>query len=485
MLVAKAYQHSSSAAVTEKMASPSSPTARRKRAEEGGKKGSSLQTGTPPSVLMPSPSMPSKPMVIPTRTKGRSKNIQKRQQLEYGYGTRHLPADHDANSINPSAAAYFAITSVDQEKNFIRGQRSTSINRNIPRQTDNRCTGTSVSSSSPQAWDLLLSPPEGDDFESSSCESETTLGLTSVSTTSMPSLVEDEESVDSSIVVTPSFSGSPRGDKRSKSLSTSLGEDCVLDHPLMPRLKSPDTIQELEKDMNPVLTDNDFASSSMNSFKSNLTASFRAIRSAARTITELAPPVRDDFLSRSILSLDRTFTDERRPVASSQPPDPALRRYLNPIQLSPAELHFHSDPDPVSCQSAVQLQSYRPGARQSPNASSPPIFVASEPKQKNFQLKKDALDTEDPFTSSLLPKQREPRENSDFLRVIVLEMNMRKSGKLSDSSPGRAKLWLPARHILRSEDDKKSGHDAGEQLTKRGHDGVMHEVPRRWAGKRP
>lgn len=42
-------------------------------------------------------------------------------------------------------------------------------------------------------------------------------------------------------------------------------------------------------------------------------------------------------------------------------------------------------------------------------------------------------------------KQREQRENSDFLRVVVLEMNMRRSGKLDVACQGRARYSLPAR----------------------------------------
>lgn len=42
-------------------------------------------------------------------------------------------------------------------------------------------------------------------------------------------------------------------------------------------------------------------------------------------------------------------------------------------------------------------------------------------------------------------RQREVRENPDFLRVIVLEMNMRRGGKLSETAPGKARLVLPPR----------------------------------------
>ena len=41
-------------------------------------------------------------------------------------------------------------------------------------------------------------------------------------------------------------------------------------------------------------------------------------------------------------------------------------------------------------------------------------------------------------------RPREPRENSDFLRVVVMEMNMRRAGKLDGE--GRARLWLGPRN---------------------------------------
>lgn len=42
-------------------------------------------------------------------------------------------------------------------------------------------------------------------------------------------------------------------------------------------------------------------------------------------------------------------------------------------------------------------------------------------------------------------KQREPRENPDFLRVLVAEMNMRRAGKFEADAAGRARMWVEAR----------------------------------------
>ena len=173
-------------------------------------------------------------------------------------------------------------------------------------------------------------------------------------------------------------------------------------------------------------------------------------------------------------------------MPSDDPPDPALRRYLNPMALSPAELHFHDDQaEDIAVKASIQLQTYQRGNRPSQNASSPPIFSS-----KKQPLRKDALDTEDPLTSNLLPRQREPRENSDFLRVIVLEMNMRKLGKLSGTNPGRAKLWLPARQIgnkaaaVEGEAEEMShpSRSVREQAEGKGRGGKL--IPSRWAGVR-
>jgi len=65
-----------------------------------------------------------------------------------------------------------------------------------------------------------------------------------------------------------------------------------------------------------------------------------------------------------------------------------------------------------------------------------------------------------------MQRQREPRENSDFLRVIVLEMNMRRKGKLDAKSLGRARVWLPPR----------KGGDKVEELS------TGKDVPKRWVG---
>lgn len=81
-------------------------------------------------------------------------------------------------------------------------------------------------------------------------------------------------------------------------------------------------------------------------------------------------------------------------------------------------------------------------------------------------------------------RHREPRENSNFLRVVVLEMNMRREGKLES---GRARIWLPPRqqqqYSLSSRSSFASPYffsedEADEERFEQGEE----KVPRRWRG---
>ena len=441
-----------------------------RKSNKAGKKEKAKMSAAPPKMFTPAPPTPSKPVVIPTKTR----NGGRRQSTEPVGKEKRWNADvaHDASSTPPSMAALLAMSGHSEPER--RHQSSALANRSIQNAKLRDTPTRTISSSSPQSWNVLLTPPETNDPESSSFESDTTLGPLSsgrsLSTDSMPSLDTDTESLNSaSNPATPAFQpGSRTGsDRRQKSLSTSVSEDCVFDHPLL-STKPQTTLQDDPPDEpNNLLaiTPSPLARSKFY-FKSNLTASFRKIRSAAQSFSAFTTPPtqREDYLARSLLSLDSQFTDERRPLPSIDPPDPALRRYLNPIKFSPAELHFHSEESPQvarpSCTASIQLQTYRRRNRTSDKASSPPIFDSAQQK---------ALDAVDGLPQISSPRQREPRENSDFLRVIVLEMNMRKKGKLDDASPGRARLWLPARQ-------------SGKIVEGSGSEGEETKTPARWVG---
>ena len=491
MIVPRAYTYNSAATNTSigphHQMAVSQTDAERKVSKKTSKKDESAMSGRVPIALTPPPSTLSKPVIIPTRTKNSPRRPTRNGATE---GCNNARTRHDPSSVPPSTAALLAMTSTPEHGwRMAKRSQPKTMDRNITSVKESKAFGHSLSSSNPQTWDFLLSPPEEHDLETGSPESDATLGplssVRSFSTESMPSLAGDEDSISSfSNPGTPGLFASTRSERKNRSLSTSLGENCVMDHPLLPPTRHDLDEHRNEGDMQ--IQSHRAPTKSKTSFKSNLTASFRAIRSAARSISDFTAPTsqRDDFLSRSVLAMDIPFTDERRPIPSPDPPDPALRRYLNPISLSAAELHFHNDQEPDSCRASVQLQPYQPGARRSSNASSPPIFLSNlndKGKRRQGHLSGNSLDTEDPLTSSSLPRQREPRENSDFLRVIVLEMNMRKVGKLSDASPGRARLWLPPRKVGKPSGtctpvEAEEGHEAYEKKEREAR------VPERWAG---
>ena len=442
------------------------------------KKDKIANTAMPTKMLTPQST--TKPVVIPTKTRNGSRRKSK-ESTSKDQTRKDVSSPHNASSTPSSVVALLAMTSLpksvyhpgleqDSRKGSIRAgsARKDREKKEISRRT--------ISASSPRSWGLLLSPPEEAEPESRSFESDATLNalssLRSLSSESMPSLGTDTESLQSvGDPVTPELVVSNRigYDRRQKSISASQGEECAFNHPLLPQVTGMDTEDEDNQEcLDELSPERTHTARTRSSFKSNLTASFRKIRSAAQSFSTFAVPTvpPDDFLSRSLLSISPQFTDERRPLPSTVTPDPALRRYLNPITISPSDLYHHLERESPShlqsdCKSSIQLQTYRRKKGGSEKASSPPIFLSQQ----------QALDVADGVPHVSLPRQREPRENSNFLRVIVLEMNMRKVGKLSDASPGRARLWLPAR-----ESGKTATEVEGEGHERKGG------IPKRWAG---
>lgn len=199
-------------------------------------------------------------------------------------------------------------------------------------------------------------------------------------------------------------------------------------------------------------------------FKSNLTASLKALRLAAKSISSMnmssIPP--DDLLTRSLLSIDHKvpYTDERRPPVLEEAPSAALRRYLNPPTNPRVETHHitaatktaaTTRPSTRSFTASIQMQTYRvrrsrseypgdstrlpcPLPSSSCTQSSPPQPPArSSPRQPALTYLPGGM------------RQREVRENPDFIRIAVMEMAMRRRGKLDDQRPGRARWALPPR----------------------------------------
>ncbi|MCJ1249009.1 hypothetical protein MMC30_006230 [Trapelia coarctata] len=409
----------------------------------------------------------SQPVVIPTRSQSPRKQNRRSPARKVQKEEQRANTPHKPDVVSPPLSA--AIKATPRPKaiaafsdSVLAKQRRSTRSLNSAHAAESR---QPLSSSSPRSWSILQSPPDESDPDSWSLGSDSTiaplLSFRSLSTDSMPSLDIDLESPESASH--PSTPGrSARRDRHLKSLSESLVEDCGLDHPLSP---SNDELMRKEVDMSNICETETIkpeislpVSPLRSSFKSNLTASIRVLRSAARSFSNMAIQ-RDEFLTRSILSISPQFTDERRPVLTDDVPDPALRRYLNPITTSPSELFYHdhswSRAANDRCTASIQLQTYKRASTPSKNATVPPVFNPSA---------KDASKSESIIVAYSASRQREPRENSDFLRVIVLEMNMRKAGKLNDVAQGRARIWLPPRQLTKQQETEVNG------------------VPRRWTG---
>ncbi|KAL4975378.1 hypothetical protein BDW66DRAFT_137572 [Aspergillus desertorum] len=330
--------------------------------------------------------------------------------------------------------------------------------------------------------DILLSPPEETDksFVSSDCDSETfSYSAPSISAESVPSLDTDIGTPSSlSIPLTPSSQRSPS--EKTRRRSPPKCENCASNHPLL------DTDSDYEDEhtitsrqpspldstpSKPFVTPRSFVR--LGSFKSNLTASLRAIKSAAQSVSNFASPSvqPDDFLTRSLFTITPGLTDDRRPPPMNETPPPALRRYLNPIMVSPAEMYsFQDQPhesfESQTCPISVQMQTYR---RSGNRGFRKRRFQYSGSNSRGRQP--SLFDPEAPPMS----RQREPRENSDFLRMVVLEMNMRRRGKLRDDVPTRAQVWLPPRKGSHAR-FVSYGYEEEEE------DELEPEIPARWIG---
>ena len=294
------------------------------------------------------------------------------------------------------------------------------------------------------------------------------LSVRSVSSDSMPSLEFAADSPSTSYNDAGSPPPSSRRstpDRRLRQLSSS--EDCSDDHPLIHRTLPAMDIEYPRTDALDISPVRSARLPKIRSvFRSNLTASLRAVKSAAQSVVVLSstPPLLqpDDFLTRSIFSFHPKSTDDKRPPPSEDPPSPALRRYLNPSPTppdphSPADLHFWQEYPSTKSQrsgkrrtrdkgggsqtpAAIQLQTCIPSPIRYANASSPPIWLSPDGTP--------AVAATNGISFSAGPnlvRQRELRENSAFLRILVAEMNMRRSGKFDDTMESHAFVWLPAR----------------------------------------
>lgn len=370
-------------------------------------------------------------------------------------------------SVPPSVHALLASTTIPRPKGS-RTNRSSAKERRAPeKEKDSDLDAELWSQPVPEAdlspplgrspLDVLLSAPEDpdddDDDDDSTSFSDSFLSLASgrtVSVESMPSLAACSSPLCASLT-----DDSPPYRRRRSSLfvsrrslePVSLSPDSGVEaHPLSAEF-TPDEPDALPPPDDTVSRWDAFAALPLRSaFKSNLTASLRALASAARSFSSLslASTTPDDLLARSILALDPgvPLADERRPPVLEDEPSAALRRYLNPTTRSRVE---DAAPGPRGHVPPIQMQTYKvERLRENARAARLPAAVTPRTPAPGAA----AVRREVPAP---VMRQREMRENPDFIRVAVLEMAMRKRGKLDDSRPGRARWALPARRAAARE----------------------------------
>ncbi|TVY81295.1 hypothetical protein LSUE1_G005796 [Lachnellula suecica] len=420
----------------------------------------------------PRPTTPSSPVIIPSM-RGTHDSSQRTQIPKGRHGKKHRI--HSPDAISPSVAALLAMTQIPTQKQSHSFRQRANAGQRLT--VDAILQHADVSekelsmSLGKSPLDYLLSSPEDlleGEFAASESGRDSVVSTRTVSCESMPSL-EDGSMGDASpslgSLVTPNSRGR-RSLPTRRTLSSPPAASAVGDHPLSAseidldeldfRVYDRPQAKEQEHDKAKAEVESPRRKSA---FKSNLTASLRALRSAAKSFSSLTTPMitPDDFLTRSIISIDPRvpFTDERMPPRLEDTPTPALRRYLNPTTNAPIEAHVPSSQaqtmSATKCTASIQMETY--------NVS------RSEKGTSSTVISRRSQSTEDVFAQIVGPvaRQREIRENSDFLRIAVMEMAMRKKGKLDDQKPGRAVWALPPR-------------EAPKKSYRRGKDGV----PLRW-----
>lgn len=422
-----------------------------------------LSPSSPPTTttsLTMRPTTPTSPVKIPTNNNRFVAHPQKRHTSQ-----RRRPRDsRSSDNLPPSLAALLAVTDIPRPKHSQHRRRSDkTLTVEVVIDCQQGCEKELSWSLSRNPMQILLSPPQdvADDYDSvSDCNIGSTVSTRTYSIDSTPSLDESFSSDCLSSLGSPRtpspLSRRTRFTPMRKSLEPVLSPPGSIDeHPLAVGDSDEDDLdfealrlpQQVEANK----------SQSLHSFKplrsvfkSNLTASFRALKFAAKSFSSInfSSIPSDDLLTRSILTIDPNvpYADERRPPVLEDIPSEAMRRYLNPTTNSRIE-------GPTKAVAAgtfaasIQMRTYKIQRSRSASSSSrnsyPSTSLHSQPSPAPQQPLPQAP------TQNATPgmRQREMRENPDFIRVAVMEMAMRKNGKLDDQRPGRARWALPPRQM--------------------------------------
>ncbi|TQS35414.1 hypothetical protein Golomagni_04165 [Golovinomyces magnicellulatus] len=189
---------------------------------------------------------------------------------------------------------------------------------------------------------------------------------------------------------------------------------------------------------------NNIRSRSRSILNSNI-SSLCSFKSGTKSVSSLVKPfpIIGNFFTKFTTtdSTEKPSIDEDSSLQLDSMPTPVLRRYLNPNTSAPIEAHVPKSLSRTKrskrCLVSIQMQTYR---------------ISTSRKRSSYILisRRTSLTNDDIKTEKMCePKmrQRDMRENSDFMRVAVMERLMRKRGKLDNHRPGRARFALPPRTI--------------------------------------
>lgn len=419
-------------------------------------------------------SMPSKPLSIPERPHRPKEQPRARTEP-------HISESRGLRPHNPmpfSVAELLAITAIPPpRKTQIRKGKPNSRRISIDElvQEWRQEASNNAAPGSHKSMGVLLEIVDSDSVgEEALCTTEDSchlIGSRTTSSDSIPSLSCDEQSLLSqSSPSTPeafrvSRSGSFAG-KKSRPRALPIVEDCGLDHPLgLPSPVDDDFAHFIDS---PLSARSGDVGRRKSSFKSNLTLSLQTLKTRALSSLQqlnLNTTIQSPTSSMSSMSdaalwqhpfIFPRLSSEIRPSYSGAPSE-SQRRYFNPSPLNFDEqqgvyrqaLHSTLLLDTDDSVPMIQMQTYE---RARPRKSRRKGGATTEAGRA--------------LNGPPLMRQREPRENGDFLRVVVLEMNMRREGKFEEGMGGRARIWLPPRRMSSADNEEiEEGR-----------------VPKRWVG---
>ncbi|KAF2969168.1 hypothetical protein GQX73_g4432 [Xylaria multiplex] len=380
------------------------------------------------------PITPSSAVQIPIKQKHRPRKTTDRVRSS---SARRATDVHSPDAVPPAVAALLAITNIPPPKRRREKDLSQELRFDLGEDLN-------LASFERSPLEFLLTPLDALEEEDASLHTDSGFASPySTRTGSFDSLPSLGDSLSQSVIPSADFPITPRGGRlRSPRRSLEPVTTPPGEQPEDPLSKISLENEGLDFSPKPTITADKQTQVIMpfkSVFKSNLTASLRALRSAARTLstftTSSIPP--DDFLTRSILTMDPRipFTDERRPPVLEEEPSEAMRRYLNPSSNIRPEARGSSPTR--SYTASIQMQTYK--------------IQRSRGVSRATRQTAQASNSNKASTVVLFPpgpRQREMRENPDFIRIAVMEHLMRKRGKLDDQREGHARWLLPPRKTV-------------------------------------